>query len=103
MRERIAAAIGPLVGAALFGVAALLLRHELREFHYHDVMAHLAAIPASRLVAALALAAGSYLCLTGYDALAFRFQRLALPYSRIGLAAFVGYVFSHNLGFSFLG
>jgi phosphatidylglycerol lysyltransferase len=103
MRERLAAALGPLVGVALFALAAWLLERELREFHYGDVMAHLAAIPRASLLLALALTAASYLCLTGYDTLALREAGVRLPYSRVGLASFVAYVFSHNLGLSFLG
>ena len=103
MRERIAAAVGPLIGVVLFGAAAWILEHELRSFHYGDVMAHLAAIPRSGLLIGLALSGASYLCLTGYDVLALRSTGVRMPYSRIGLASFVAYVFSHNLGLSFLG
>ena len=102
MRERLAAALGPIAGVALFALAVWLLERELREFHYADVMAHLAEIPASRLLLAIALTAASYLCLTGYDVLALREARVRLPYRRVGLASFVAYVFSHNLGLSFL-
>ena len=103
MKERIAAALGPIVGVALFALAAWILERELREFHYDDVMAHFAAIPRSHLLLALALTGASYLCLTGYDVLALREARVRLPYARVGLASFVAYVFSHNLGLSFLG
>ena len=103
MKERIAAALGPVVGLTLFGLAAWILDRELREFHAGDVIAHLTAIPWSHLLLALAFCLGSYGCLTGYDTLGLRFTGVRLPYSRIGLASFVAYVFSHNLGFSFLG
>ena len=103
MKERLAAALGPLVGVTLFALAAWILEHELRKFHYNDVMGHLSAIPRSGLLLALALTGASYLCLTGYDFLALREARVRLPYPRVGLASFVAYVFSHNLGLSFLG
>ncbi|HEX5065113.1 MAG TPA: bifunctional lysylphosphatidylglycerol flippase/synthetase MprF [Myxococcota bacterium] len=103
MKERLAAALGPLVGVTLFALAAWILEHQLRAFHYNDVMGHLSAIPRSGLLLALALTGASYLCLTGYDFLALREARVRLPYPRVGLASFVAYVFSHNLGLSFLG
>jgi phosphatidylglycerol lysyltransferase len=103
MKERIAAALGPLLGVALFGLAALILQRELHEFHYGDVVDHLAAIPMSHLLLGLGLACASYLCLTGYDFLALRTVGVRLPYSRVGLTSFVAYVFSHNVGLSFLG
>jgi len=37
MRERLVAALGPIVGFALFALAAWILERELREFHYDHV------------------------------------------------------------------
>jgi phosphatidylglycerol lysyltransferase len=103
MKERVAALLGPLVGIALFALAVAILQRELREFHFGDVMAHASAIPASRILLALALTAASYLCLTGYDVLALRYAGVQLPYPRVALVSFVAYVFSHNIGLSFFG
>jgi len=41
--------------------------------------------------------------LTGYDALGFRWIGNPLAYPRVALASFVAFVFSHNIGLSFLG
>jgi phosphatidylglycerol lysyltransferase len=101
VRERLAAALGPLLGLALFGVAAAILHHELAEYHYRDVVAHLRAIPLERMALAFALTLLGYLVLTGYDALALRFVGRRLPYPRIALASFVAYVLSHNVGLAF--
>ncbi|HEX2484465.1 MAG TPA: bifunctional lysylphosphatidylglycerol flippase/synthetase MprF [Myxococcota bacterium] len=103
MRERALAALGPLLGLALFALAAWVLHHELAAYHYRDVIGHLRAIPSRDLALALALTALGYLSLTGYDALALRFVGSALDYPRVALASFVAYVFSHNVGLSFLG
>ena len=88
MKERLLSAVGPLLGLALFAVSAGILHHELSEYHYHDVLGHLGAIPAERLAAAGLLTVLGYLSLTGYDTLAFRCIRSPLRYSRIALASF---------------
>ncbi|MFI5216393.1 MAG: bifunctional lysylphosphatidylglycerol flippase/synthetase MprF [Candidatus Limnocylindria bacterium] len=103
MKQRLLAALGPILGLALFAMAALILRHELAEYHYRDVLEHLRAIPAPRLALALALTAVGYLALTGYDALALHWVRRPIRYARIALASFIAYVFSHNVGLSFFG
>ncbi len=103
LKERLLSGIGPILGILLFGAAIAILRHELHEYHYRDVVAHLHALPPNRILLALALTVLSYLALTGYDTLAVRFLPNPLPYRKIALASFIGYVFSHNVGLSFLG
>jgi phosphatidylglycerol lysyltransferase len=103
MKERLLAAAGPVLGLLLFALAIAILHHELAEYHYDDVVAHLGAIPRSRFAASLGLTALGYLSLTGYDALAFRWIGCALGYPRIALASFIAYVFSHNVGLAFFG
>src|SRR5262245_9230396 len=103
MKERLLAAVGPLLGVALFGLALAILHREIAAYHYQDVFRHLAAIPRSHVVLALGLTSAGYLTLTGYDALAFRWIGHPLAYSRIALASFIAYVFSHNIGLSFFG
>src|SRR5690606_1118282 len=46
-----------------------------------------------------AFAAASYLCLTGFDALAVRYAGRPLPYRRVALASFVSLTIGHNIGF----
>ena len=60
----------------------------------------MAAIPSWRLASAGAFAAGSYLCLTGFDWLALRYVRRPLPYRRAALASFVSLSLGHNIGFA---
>jgi len=103
MKERLLAAAGPLLGVALFGLALAILHHELAGYHYRDVLQHLGAIPRAGVALSLGLTAAGYLSLTGYDALAFHWIRHSLGYSRIALASFIAYVFSHNVGLSFFG
>src|SRR5262245_15360121 len=103
MKERLLAAAGPILGLALFALALWILHRQLGEYHYGDVLDHLAAIPKRQVVLALVLTGLGYLTLTGYDTLAFRWIRSPLRYPRIALASFIAYVFSHNVGLSFFG
>jgi phosphatidylglycerol lysyltransferase len=103
VKERIVAALGSALGLALFVFAAVLLHRELQQYHYADVLEHLRAIPRGHVAVAIGLTALGYLSLTGYDALAFRWVRNPLAYPRIALASFIAYVFSHNVGLSFVG
>jgi phosphatidylglycerol lysyltransferase len=103
MKERLLAAIAPIVGLSLFAATIAILHRELAAYHLADVIGHLQAIPARQLVAALLFTFAGYLALTGYDLLAFRWIGHALALRRIALASFVAYVFSHNVGLSFLG
>jgi phosphatidylglycerol lysyltransferase len=103
MKQRILAAAGPVLGIVLLVVAVMVLRREFQTYHIHDVLERLGEIPRSRLGLAALFTALGYLTLTGYDALAFRYIRNPLPYRRIGLASFVAYVFSHNVGISIFG
>jgi phosphatidylglycerol lysyltransferase len=103
VKERLLAALGPLLGVLLFAVAIAILHREVSEYHYRDVLEHLDAISSSRVAAAVLLTALGYLSLTGYDTLAFRWIKKPLRYPRIALASFIAYVFSHNVGLSFFG
>ncbi len=103
MRDRVLAALPAVLGACIFGVAILVLQHELAAYRLSDIETHLASISARHGALALVLTIASYALLTGYDALAFRFLGSALAYPRVALASFVGFVFSHNIGLSFLG
>ena len=94
--------LGALLGVILFSVVLWVLHRELRQYHYHDIILHIRDIPLRQVVLALLLTALNYLVLTGHDALAFRYLRYALSYSKIALAAFLGYAFSHNIGFALL-
>ncbi len=103
MKERLLAAAGPLLGVALFGLAIGILHHELAAHPFRDVLRHLSAISGGSIALSLVLTAAGYLALTGYDALSFHWIRHSLAYSRIALASFIAYVFSHNVGLSFFG
>jgi phosphatidylglycerol lysyltransferase len=92
--------VAPLFGLVLFLLALWILHHTLRDYHYHDIVHGLEQLPLSQVLMAVFLTVVSYLALTGYDALAVRYIQHPLPYARIALTSFVGYVFSYNIGSS---
>ncbi|MDP9012066.1 MAG: bifunctional lysylphosphatidylglycerol flippase/synthetase MprF [Pseudomonadota bacterium] len=91
-----------LLGVALFGVALFWLHHVLAEYRWRDILAHVHAIPPSRLLAAVALTCAGYGCLTLYDALGLKFAGVRVPYARLALISFMGYAIGHNVGLNTL-
>jgi len=94
--------LGPGLSVILFTAAVLLLYSELKTYHLKDILNAFQSIPAGGLGAAAALTILSYTVMTGYDALALRYIRHPLAYSKVGLASFIGYAFSNNIGMSML-
>ena len=92
--------VGPAIGLVFFAFAIIVLDHELKHYHYHEIVTHLKEIPTSHLLLALALTVLGYAVLTGYDFLSVHYIRRPLAYHRIALASFLGYSMSHNIGFA---
>jgi len=88
--------ITPWISVILFVIAAVIIHHKLRQYHYRDISAELTQIPIAYVLAAIALTFLDYFILTGYDTLALTYIGHRLPYRRIAVASFIGYVFSHN-------
>lgn len=84
---------------AVGGLALFLLHGELRAYHYHQVMRSVWAIPAHRLLLALAFTAVAYAILPGYDAVALAYVKHPLPLTRVGFGSFIAYGLSQTLGF----
>ena len=103
MGQQLRQGLSIVVALLLFGVALAVLHHQLSAYHYHDVIRAIRGVPAWQVSAAAGLTALNYTVLTLYDLIGFRFIGTRLSYSKIALASFVGYVFSHNVGVSFLG
>ena len=87
---------------ALFALALAWLHHLLKQYSWHDVLAHVEAIHPSRLLLAVLLTACGYGCLTLYDTLGLRFVGARVRYPRIALIAFMGYAVGHNVGLNTL-
>jgi phosphatidylglycerol lysyltransferase len=88
--------ITPWISVILFVIAAVTIHHKLKQYHYHDIIAELKQTPVLYVAAAIALTFLDYFILTGYDTLALFYIGHRLPYRRIAVASFIGYVFSHN-------
>lgn len=94
--------LNPLFGVLLFTATLWVLHYELKEYHYHDVLRQLKALPTQRLLLALLFTSLGYLVLIGYDFLALRYVNHPLKYGKIATAGFIGYAFSNSIGVSML-
>ncbi len=96
---RLGSIIGPLLGFFLFCLALWVLHNELGQFQYRDILNSLSGISGKRLIPAIFATVLSYVVLTSYDALAFRYIRHRLDYSRIAFTSFIGYAISNSISF----
>ncbi|MBI1912166.1 MAG: bifunctional lysylphosphatidylglycerol flippase/synthetase MprF [Deltaproteobacteria bacterium] len=94
--------LSPFIAILLFSAALWILHHELVKYRLHDIMLELKSIQFKRLLLAFLFTVGNYFVLSGFDALAMSYVRRRLPYSKIALASFIAYSFSHNIGLSLL-
>jgi uncharacterized membrane protein YbhN (UPF0104 family) len=92
----------PFIAVAALTIAGYLIYRALHRYSFDDIVASLAAISSMNLAIGAAFAAGSYLCLTGFDTLAVRYTKSDLPYRKIALASFISLSLGHTLGFSAL-
>jgi phosphatidylglycerol lysyltransferase len=102
MKQKLFQSLGLVFSLVLFFIVLWVLRHELQEYNYHDIIRHVEEIPVWRILLAFVLTTLNYLILTGQDALAFRYLHYPLSYGKIALASFLAYAFSHNVGFALL-
>jgi glycosyltransferase 2 family protein len=92
----------PIIAIAAVLLASVLLYRTLSRFSWDDIAASMMAIPGRRIALASVCAAGSYLCLTGFDWLALRYVGQRLPYKYVALTSFVSLSVGHNIGFAAL-
>ena len=93
--------LGPLVGLCLFLIALWVLNRELR--NYREILSQIRMVGSDRIGLAVLFTVLNYSVLTLYDSLAFRYIRRPMAYHKIAFGSFLGYVFSHNIGLSFVG
>lgn len=86
------------IPVVLLPLAVWLGYRALEEHSFDDVMASIVAIPNLNLALALGFVAASYLCLTGFDALAVRYVGRSLAYRQVALTSFVSLSIGHNVG-----
>ena len=83
-------------------VAAYLLYNTLKQYTFDEVLQALKAIPAKNLGLSLLFAAGSYFCLSCFDALGVRYVGKKLAFHQTALASFVSLSIGHNVGIAAL-
>lgn len=88
------------MAVAAFGLAAFLVHRALQEYTWGEVLASLRQISLAHLALGGLFTAGSFVCLTGSEALAVRYAGRALPYPKIALASFTSLSIGHTLGFA---
>ncbi len=94
--------LGAVISIGLLIFAISFLVRIAQQYKYQEIVGHLHALPWWQIGLALLATVLSYLLLTCYDLLAVIYLRRKLAWPRIALASFVGYTFSHNLGFALL-
>ena len=81
-------------------LAGWLLYHTLGRYSFDELVQSVTSFPLGRLASAGLFAAASYLCLTGFDALAVRYVGKRLAYPRVALTSFVSLSLGHSIGFA---
>ena len=102
MMTKIIRILKAFIGPFLLAVAIWVLHGELKTFHFQDALRSLHELPNQSILLCFLLTVLSYLIMSGYDLLALRYIRHPLSYPKIGVASFIGYAFSNNIGLSML-
>src|SRR5262245_39385604 len=98
LRERITPWIGPLFAVAVMLAAFWLLRRELKNHGWREIVRAVGAVPVGKIAMAVGLTALNYVWLSGYDTVALVYLRRRLKPWQVLLGSFVGYAMSHNFG-----
>ncbi len=90
------------VALAAVSLGVFLLHRSLSRYSFSELQAAVSAVPAWRIAASIAFAAGSYICLSFFDYLGLRYAGKPLPYPKAALASFVSLSLGHNIGLAAL-
>lgn len=96
--RRHARILGAVIAIAIIAIAFVVIHKMLVGIHPHDVAKAIHQISAQQLQIAVVFMAASYGLLTVYDMIALRVAGRPLPYRTVGIASFLSYALSHNLG-----
>ncbi|GAA0575618.1 bifunctional lysylphosphatidylglycerol flippase/synthetase MprF [Caenispirillum bisanense] len=97
--------IRPLAAVAsllAFGLALWVIHREASVITWDEIHAGLRRVGGTDVLFGLALAAGSYLALTGFDYMGLRHCGMRLPYRQVLPGAFIAQAISHTAGFAAL-
>lgn len=92
----------PWLATAAFVLATLLVYRALRGYSVEEIVASIDAITTRHIALGAMFTVGSFLSLSGFDALAVRYTRKALPYPKILLVSFTSLSIGHVLGLAAL-
>ncbi len=90
----------PFVALGVFTIAVLILRRELAQHHYAEIVGHLHSLSRGALLRALGFTVLAYAVLTRYDALAMRYVDHRISRLQVAVASFIAYSLSQTLGFA---
>ena len=90
--------LSPLIPVIMLPLGAYLGYRAFEAYSWSDIVAAVSALPARNVALAFLFAACSYICLTGFDAMAVRYVGRSLPYPKIALASFTSLSIGHNVG-----
>lgn len=96
--KRWAKRLPPLVGLAILGVAGFVLHRELAHISFHQVMAHLDALPLHKKLLAIMLTGVSYASLTNYDRLSLKYIKHPINAWKMRTISFTAFAVGHNVG-----
>ena len=77
--------LGPFFVAGVLGLASFLIYRALTRYSLDEIITSVTSIPIDHIVRMGAFSAGSYLCLTCFDAMGVRYVGRHLPYPRRGI------------------
>ncbi|MEX2614746.1 MAG: UPF0104 family protein [Alphaproteobacteria bacterium] len=83
-------------------IAGYLLHRAVERYGIDAIVASVQGFTAGQLVPVGLFAVASYLCLTGFDALALRYVRQDVPYPYVAMTSFTSLSLGHNIGFAAL-
>ncbi|MDR4498384.1 MAG: bifunctional lysylphosphatidylglycerol flippase/synthetase MprF [Candidatus Scalindua sp.] len=86
------------IALILLGAAVFILHRLLQQYHLNEIRHAFRSIPAHRLFFCSILSGMSYLALSGYDTLAFRYIERPLSYRKVLFTSFLSYAFANNTG-----
>lgn len=91
--------IGLIASVALFALAIFVMARTLSTISFADLRGAVRATSAEQVTLAILCAVGSYLALTGYDAVVLRHLKRKMSYLVTALASFTSFAISFMLGF----
>lgn len=90
--------LAPFLIFAVFVLILALVDHLLHKFTYRQLRSAVLDLSPQQLIGAGATTAASYLILSSYDLMAFRYIGIRIPVLRAMAASFMAFAFSNNIG-----